>query len=128
MNERPIRVDFSKTESAHNPTPGFYNGKPIEEYRREYRGSERFQDRSRFRRDDRDDRSYRGGGYSRQDTDRHYVPRRGRSRSRSISRDRRDRHREYRREEPREYRREEPREYRRDEPREFRRRSLSPRN
>lgn len=103
LNERKIRVDFSKTESAHNPTPGFYNGKPIEEVRRER------EDRYRSRRD----RDYRGRDSRHGDSDRHYVPRR-RSRSRS---------REYRRRDDRDYRRDD-REYRRD--RDYRR-SLSPR-
>ena len=122
LNERKIRVDFSRTESAHNPTPGFYNGKPIEEVRRER------DDRSRVGRNYRDN-SRQGG------SDRHYVPRRrSRSRSHSRSRDvyRRRDDREYRRDD-REYRRDEPREreYRRDDhrDREYRptRRSPSPR-
>ena len=105
LNERKIRVDFSKTESAHTPTPGFYNGKPIEEVRRER--EDRYRSRGR-------DRDYRGRDSRYGDSDRHYVPRR-RSRSRSRSRDR-------------DYRRRDDRDYRRDDRRDRDyRRSLSPR-
>lgn len=107
LNERKIRVDFSKTESAHTPTPGFYNGKPIEEVRRER--EDRYRSRGR-------DRDYRGRDSRYGDSDRHYVPRRrSRSRSRSRSRDR-------------DYRRRDDRDYRRDDRRDRDyRRSLSPR-
>lgn len=90
MNERTIRVDFSRTQAPHESTPGFYNGKPTDEIRRERR--DRYGgDRDRRRGGDRD---RRGGGdrdrrrVDRFDPDRHYVPRRSDSRDRgSDSRD-----------------------------------------
>lgn len=89
INERQIRVDFSRTEAPHTPTPGFYNGKPIEEVRRE-RGTgsgDRYRSRSDHHHDSQR-RSYRPASSSDIDGDRRYVPSRNRSRSRSNSRER----------------------------------------
>lgn len=88
INERQIRVDFSRTEAPHTPTPGFYNGKPIEEVRRERGSSDRYRGRSDHHNDSQR-RSYRPASSSSDiDGDRRYVPSRNRSRSRSNSRER----------------------------------------
>lgn len=83
LQGRQVRVDFSKTRGAHDPTPGRYMGRDVDRprpsYRDDYRGR-RYDDRDRYdRRDDRRDydrpRSYdrrHDDGY---DRDRRYDDR-----------------------------------------------------
>ncbi|ORX36751.1 hypothetical protein BD324DRAFT_465696 [Kockovaella imperatae] len=81
LHGRPIRVDFSATQKAHQPTPGQYMGekRPL----RDDRGYRRYDDRRDDRRyDDRRDRRYDDRGRDRDYSSRrdHDDPYGGRSR------------------------------------------------
>ena len=105
IDERRVRVDFSVTQRAHSPTPGYYQGKPTrrEERERGMRSEKRRIDNHSYRPARRDDRERRHEEPSR-DRRHAYSPPRAprtppppqmRSRPRYEERDRRPQRNEY---------------------------------
>jgi transformer-2 protein len=108
MQGKPVRVDFSVTQKAHDPTPGRYMGEVRRDDRRGHRRRSRSRDRYRRSRSRSRDRRYHYEGSGRYRS----SPSRYRARSRSVER-------KYGRDSPRRYSPSPSRRHSRSPPRRF---------